>query len=133
MLFSFQRLLPREPAHTQLVTLVWLHVHVWSGAVVPHGLALAHGHLALHGHALGGRHRVAVAAHGPVAAGGHAHGAVGQAELAGPGPLHRHMVGPFEESGQNQNAKVKQGLHKRTLTFWVLRFFLHYHSNNTKQ
>lgn len=85
--------------------MVRLHVHAGPGAVVPHGLALAHGHLALHGHALGGRHRVAVAAHGAVAAGGHAHGAGGQVELAGPRPLHRHMVGPFEESGQNQNTK----------------------------
>lgn len=99
---------PASERDTRLVTLVGLHVHVWSGAVVPHGLALAHGHLALHGHALGRRHGVAVAAHGAVAAGGHAHGAAGQVELAGPRPLHRHVVGPFEESGQNQNTEVRQ-------------------------
>lgn len=34
-------------------TLVWLHAHIWSGAVVSHGLPLTHGHLVLYRHALG--------------------------------------------------------------------------------
>ena len=34
-------------------TLIWLHVHVWSGTIVSHWLPLAHCHLVLHRHALG--------------------------------------------------------------------------------
>lgn len=35
-----------------LLTLVWLHVHVWSGTIVAHRLSLAHSHLILHWHTL---------------------------------------------------------------------------------
>lgn len=73
-------------------TLVWLHVHVWSGTIVAHRLPLAHSHLILHGHTLRGWHRVIIAAHRPMATRRHVHGTVRHVELVRSRSLHRHMV-----------------------------------------
>lgn len=75
-------------------TLIWLHIHVWSGTIVSHWLPLTHCHLVLHGHALGRWHRMVVASHGAVATRRHIHGAVRHAELTGSRSLHWHMVRP---------------------------------------
>ena len=76
------------------VTLIWLHIHVWSGTIVSHWLPLTHCHLVLHGHALGWQHRMVVTSHGAMATWRHIHGAVCHAELTGSRSLHWHMVRP---------------------------------------
>lgn len=75
-------------------TLVRLHVHAGSGAVVGHWLALAHVHLALAGNALGGGYCVIVGSHRAVTAGGHVHGTTGHVgRLVWTRTLYGHVVG----------------------------------------
>lgn len=74
-------------------TLVGLHIHVWSWAVVAHGLSLAHVHLALGRHALRRGHGVIVSSHGAMAARRHVHGATRHIRgLVRSRTLHGHMV-----------------------------------------
>lgn len=76
-------------------TLIWLHVHVGSRAIVAHGLSLCHVHLTLSGNALGGGDSVVVAAHRAVATGGHVHGAtlhVGRLVRTRTRALHGHVI-----------------------------------------
>lgn len=77
------------------LTLVWLHVHVWSGTIVAHWLSLAHSHLILHWHTLRGWHWVIIATHWPMATWRHVHGTVRHIELVRSRSLHRHMVRSF--------------------------------------
>lgn len=86
------------------LTLVWLHIHVWSGPIVAHGLTLAHCHLILHWHALRWWHWVIIATHGPMATWRHIHGTVCHIELVRSRSLHRHMVGSFRK--KNKEKKV---------------------------
>lgn len=89
------------------VTLIWLHIHVWSGTIVSHWLPLTHCHLVLHGHALGRWHRMVVASHGAVATRRHIHGAVRHAELTGSRSLHWHMVRPFKEKRSERTVRLR--------------------------
>lgn len=88
-------------------TLIWLHIHVWSGTIVSHWLPLTHCHLVLHGHALGRWHRMVVASHGAVATRRHIHGAVRHAELTGSRSLHWHMVRPFKEKRSERTVRLR--------------------------
>ena len=94
-------------------TLVWLHTHIWSRAIVSHGLPLTHGHVVLYRHTLGWRHGMVVTSHGPVATWRHVHGTIRHIKLIGSGSLHRDMVGPLKKSDRNQNMKVKQMIYTK--------------------
>lgn len=95
----------QKPVDTSL-TLVWLHIHVWSGPIVAHRLSLAHCHLILHWHALWRWHWVIIATHGPVATWRHIHGTVCHIELVRSRSLHRHMVGSFRKKNREKSCTL---------------------------
>lgn len=94
------------------VTLIWLHIHVWSGTVVSHRLPLTHCHLVLHRHALGWWHGMVVTSHGAMATWRHIHGTVCHVELIGSRSLHWHMVRPFEEKWSERKMSSRDARHK---------------------